>query len=166
MENVSISNMYVEVPATKPDAGYEYEGPIEDMPRNISPSSIVGMPDALITNVTLKNIEIKHPGGGNPMYAKVGLDELDKVPEKPTFYPEFSMFDELPAWGLYMRHAKDIKISNLTLSCEKKDYRIAIVTDDVQGSTLEGVRITQSGSAQPNAKNYLHAYKSTVTVKK
>lgn len=167
MENVHISHMYVEVPATKPDAGYEYEGPIEDMPRNISPSGIVGMPDALINNVTLKNIEIRMPGGGNPMFAKVGLDELDKVPEKPTFYPEFSMFDELPAWGLYMRHAKDIKISNLTLTCEKKDYRTAIVTDDVHGTMFESIKVTQPGVATPGvAKNYIHTYKSTGIVTK
>ncbi len=73
MENVSISNIYVEIPATKPDAGYEYEGPTEDMPRNISPASIVGMPDAMISNVTLTNIEIKYPGGGNPFLPKCHL---------------------------------------------------------------------------------------------
>ena len=53
MKNISISNVYAEVPVTKPDAGYNYEGPVEDLPRNISPSSIVGMPDAMIENVIL-----------------------------------------------------------------------------------------------------------------
>lgn len=101
------------------------------------------------------------------MFAKVGLDELDKVPEKPTFYPEFSMFDELPAWGLYMRHAKDIKISNLTLTCEKKDYRTAIVTDDVHSAMFESIKVTQPGVATPGvAKNYIHTYKSTGIVTK
>jgi len=71
MENITISNLYAEVPATKPDAGYSYEGPIEDLPRNISPASIVGMPDVRIKNLTLKNVEIHYPGGGNPLYAKL-----------------------------------------------------------------------------------------------
>ena len=106
MNGVTISNVYAEVPATKPDAGYNYEGPVEDLPRNISPSAIVGMPDAMIENITLRNIEIHYPGGGNPNYAKVGLDELDKVPEMGANYPEFSMFKELPAWGFYIRHAR------------------------------------------------------------
>lgn len=161
MENIHISNMYVEVPATKPDAGYEYEGPTEDMPRNISPAGITGMPDALITNVTLKNIEIRYPGGGNKMFAGVGLDQLDKVPEKPEFYPEFSMFDELPAWGLYIRHAKNIKVEGLTLSCEKKDYRTAVVLDDVQGASFNTVKVSK-----PDKRDWIYSHKSTGVEKK
>src|SRR5690606_34960378 len=38
MKNVRISNVYAEVPFNKPDAGYSYEGPVEDNPRNISPA--------------------------------------------------------------------------------------------------------------------------------
>lgn len=146
MNNVSISNVYAEVPATKPDAGYNYEGPVEDLPRNPSPSSIVGMPDANIENISLKNIEIHYPGGGNPSYAKVGLDELDKVPEMAASYPEFSMFKELPAWGFYIRHAKGITFENVKLFCEKKDYRTAVVLDDVKGATFRSVNVNEPGS--------------------
>ena len=145
MNNISISNVYAEVPATKADAGYNYEGPVEDLPRNISPASIVGMPDVAITNVTLKNIEIHYPGGGNPRYAKVGLDELDKVPELPANYPEFSMFKELPAWGFYVRHVKGITFENVTLTCEKEDYRTSIVLDDVQGATFKSLKVEEPG---------------------
>jgi len=146
MNNISISNVYAEVPATKPDAGYNYEGPVEDMPRNISPASIAGMPDVPIENVRLRNIEIHYPGGGNPSFARVGLDELDKVPELEANYPEFSMFKELPAWGFYIRHAKDIIFENVTLVCGKKDYRTAIVLDDVQGATFSGLKVTEPGT--------------------
>jgi len=156
MNNISISNVYAEVPATKPDAGYNYEGPVEDNPRNISPSSIVGMPDAMIENITLKNIEIHHPGGGNTAYAKVGLDELDKVPEMAASYPEFSMFKELPAWGFYIRHAKNIKFENVILICAKKDYRTAVVLDDVHLATFKTLKVNE-----PEHKNPLHSYKSS-----
>lgn len=61
MKNVTIQNVYAEVPLRKPDAGYNYEGPIEDMPRNISPASIVGLPDYPIENITLKNITMVYP---------------------------------------------------------------------------------------------------------
>lgn len=145
INNISISNVYAEVPATKADAGYNYEGPVEDLPRNISPASIVGMPDVSITNVTLKNIEIHYPGGGNPRYAKVGLNELEKVPELPANYPEFSMFKELPAWGFYVRHAKGITFENVTLTCEKEDYRTAIVLDDVRGATFKSLKVEEPG---------------------
>jgi polygalacturonase len=160
MNNITISNVYAEVPATKPDAGYNYEGPVEDMPRNISPASIVGLPDALIENVTLRNIEIHYPGGGNSSFAKVGLDELDKVPEMAASYPEFSMFKELPAWGFYVRHAKGITFENVTLTCGKKDYRTAVVLDDVTGAKIKTLKINEEG----NRKEPVYSYKSTGVV--
>lgn len=145
MSNITISNVYAEVPSAKPDAGYNYEGPVEDMPRNISPSSIAGMPDERIENVSLRNIEINYPGGGNPQFARIGLDELDMVPELAANYPEFSMFKELPAWGIYIRHAKGIIIENVTLHCSKKDYRTAVVFDDVMGATLKNLKVDEPG---------------------
>jgi len=163
MNGVTISNVYAEVPATKPDAGYNYEGPVEDLPRNISPSAIVGMPDAMIENITLKNIEIHYPGGGNPHYAKVGLDELDKVPELASNYPEFSMFKELPAWGFYIRHARGISMENVKLVCEKKDYRTAVVLDDVQGASFRNLQVTEPGGK----KDGIFSYRSTeIEIKK
>jgi hypothetical protein len=156
MSNIHISNVYAEVPAAKPDAGYNYEGPVEDLPRNISPSSIVGMPDAIIENITLKNIEIRYPGGGNPLYARIGLNELDKIPEMAAAYPEFSMFKELPAWGFYVRHAKGIVFENVTLVCEKKDYRTAVVLDHVKGATLISLKVSEPGKN----KNSLFSAKS------
>ena len=38
IDGVTIRNMYCELSDGKPDAGYEYEGPVEDLPRNISPA--------------------------------------------------------------------------------------------------------------------------------
>lgn len=35
-------------------------------------------------------------------FAKVGLDELDKIPEMGASYPEFSMFKELPGVSLFV----------------------------------------------------------------
>ena len=157
MNNITISNVYAEVPATKPDAGYNYEGPVEDLPRNISPASIAGMPDVPIENVTLKNIEIRYPGGGIAEYAKVSLDELDKVPEMAASYPEFSMFKELPAWGFYIRHAKGIKFENIMLSAAKKDYRTAVVLDDVHGVTFNSLKVTEPGEK----KEPVFSYRST-----
>lgn len=157
MENISIKNVYAEVPATKPDAGYNYEGPVEDLPRNISPAAIVGMPDVAIKNVRLENVEIHYPGGGNPLYARVGLDELDKVPELAEKYPEFSMFKELPAWGFYIRHAQNIEFDNVKLICEKEDYRTAIVLDDVQGASFNSLEVEEPGTVKDPVYTYRSA---------
>ena len=150
LENIRIKNVTAEIAATKPDAGYEYEGPIEDLPRNISPPIIIaGMPDAIIKNVSFNNIELKHPGGGNPLYAKVLLNELDSVSEQKTGYPEFSKFKELPAWGIYVRHARDIKFNNVKLFCGKKDYRTAIVLDDVDRAEFIKTTIKEIDKKKP-----------------
>lgn len=142
LSNVQISNLSAEIAADKADSGYSYEGPVEDQPRNVSPAIIItGLPGSFISDVTLKNITIRNPGGGNSFFAKVLLNELDKVPEKPFSYPDFSMFGELPAWGIYIRHAKNILLNNLQLSCSRKDYRVAIVLDDVHQASLLSMAI-------------------------
>jgi hypothetical protein len=148
MKNITISNVYAEVPFGKPDAGYNYEGPVEDLPRNISPASIVGLPEYKIQNVKLKNIEIVYPGAGNPLYAKRGLTpaELDSIPEMRTAYPEFSQFKELPAWGIYVRHAEGISFENVTFTALKKDYRPSIVIDDVKGASFKGMLFNEPES--------------------
>lgn len=150
LENIRIKNVSLEIARNKPDSGYEYEGPIEDMPRNTSPAIIVtGLPGAMVANVSFNNIDIAHPGGGNPQFAKILLNQLDSVPEKAAAYPEFSMFRELPAWGIYVRHAKDIQVSNLRLSCKKKDYRTAIVLDDVHHSQFISTNIKEADRKKP-----------------
>lgn len=157
LDNVRISHVYAEVPATKPDAGYEYEGPIEDQPRNTSPSSIVGLADNHITNVSISDVEIVYPGGGDPDYAKVGTDELDKVPEMPKAYPEFSQHKELPAWGFYVRHADNVKFSNVKLTAKAKDYRPAVVLDDVQGGSFKKIKVAEPSAGK---KPKIFVYKS------
>ena len=148
LRNITLSNIKVEVPATKADAGYSYEGPIEDLPRNISPSGIVGIPELPIENVTLKNVEIIYPGGGNKLYAYRGTsdEELDSIPEMKDVYPEFSQFKELPSWGLFIRHAKGITLDNVRLVAGAKDYRPAIVADDVQGLEIKNLKTEEPGA--------------------
>ena len=148
MNNVVIKNVYAEVPSSKPDSGYSYEGPVEDLPRNISPSSIIGLPQYKIRNVTLSNIEIVYPGAGNPHYARRGTSkaELAAIPEMPNAYPEFSQFKELPAWGFYVRHAEGITFDNITLKAKEGDYRPAIGFDDVKGASFKAITIKEPDS--------------------
>ena len=146
MDGITIRNLYCEVAATKPDAGYEYEGPVEDLPRNISPCGIIGLQDSKIKNITLENIEIVFPGGGDPFYAHVSLDELDKVPEMPKAYPEFSQHMELPAWGFFIRHVDGLTMKNIKLTALKKDYRTAIVMDDVNNHNIHELIIEEPNS--------------------
>ena len=144
LKDIVIRNVYVEVPADKPDAGYNYEGPVEDLPRNISPSSIVGAPGHRIQNIILENVEIRYPGGSDSSYAFCGSDpkSLAAISERNAQYPEFSMFKELPAWGLYLRHADNIQLRNVHMTVANHDYRPCIVADDVNGLTIVDSRPT------------------------
>lgn len=148
MKNVTIQNFYAEITADKPDAGYTYEGPIEDNPRNISPSSIVGLENMKIENVVLRNIEISYPGEGNPNYAFRGTskEEIESIPEMTDSYPEFSQFKELPSWGFFVKHANNVSFENVKLIARNKDYRPAIVFDKVNGHSLKNVKIEEAGS--------------------
>jgi len=165
MRNITIKNVYAEVPLDKPDAGYNYEGPIEDLPRNISPCIIAGIPGYKIENVVMENIEIVYPGGGNPRYAYRGTtpEDLDGIDEMISYYPEFSQWKELPAWGFYMRHAKGITLRNFTFHAQKPDYRPAIVCDDVEALKLENVVYDEPArvKAASSAKEQVVMYKSS-----
>ena len=55
------------------------------------------------------------------------------------------MFGELPAWGFYVRHAKNVTFENVKISTVKPDYRAAFVFDDVQSPVLDRVAIFSEG---------------------
>ena len=141
LRNVTIKNIKAKIAYYPPDSKYEIRGPQLPFFHNIFPSSITGVPDFLVQNVHLENIKIVYPGRGNQAYANMPVDRLDDVPENANHYPEFSMFGELPSWGFYIRHVEGLTLKNVVLKVKKEDYRPAIVLDDVNNSSLEGVKI-------------------------
>ena len=162
MESITIRNLYAEIPVEKPDYGVDYEGPtLEDQPRNVLPCGIVGLEGQPIKNVKIENVEIHFPGGGDPLFAKVGTYELEKVPEMPKSYPEFSQFKELPAWGFYIRHAEGVHFQNVTLTAAEKDYRPAIVLDDVHVASFTNVK-----TSAPKQKVSIFKAKNCSDIKK
>jgi hypothetical protein len=151
LADVVIRHFTIRIAAGKADSGYPYEGPIEDEPRNISPIVLTGLPGALLQNIRLEDVTVYYPGGGNPFIAH--RSPTDSIPELPAKYPEFSMFRELPAWGLYIRHAHRIQVKDLRLYCAAKDYRTAIVLDDVGGASWETTVVNEPGKKPLTWKN-------------
>ena len=43
---------------------------------------------------------------------------------------------ELPAWGFFIRHVDGLTMKNIQLTAQKKDYRTAIVMDDVKNHSI------------------------------
>ena len=69
-------------------------------------------------------------------------------PEQAKAYPEPSMFGILPAWGLYVRHAKDLAFRDIKFSFGKEDTRPVVVLDDVAGAEFKNFK-TQHGGGAP-----------------
>ena len=171
LRNVYIANVQVQVPRGKPDEGYPLEGPLLKYPpgfvknpanpyqsvspwnhssfdttavvyqHNVFPTSVTGLPGHDVENVTLENIEIIYEGGGTKEVNYFPLDSLNTITEAETSYPEFSMFGELPAWGMYIRHVKGLTMRNVNLVLQNPDYRVALLADDVKNLKLEKVNI-------------------------
>jgi polygalacturonase len=96
--------------------------------------SMTGLPDHPIENIALNHIRISFKGGVKKQAA------FKDVPELPDHYPESTMFGELPAYGFFIRHGKNIRLNQIDLTVETDDHRPALVCDDVQGLDISGFR--------------------------
>jgi polygalacturonase len=101
---------------------------------------ISGLPGHAIEDVKLSNIRIVYKGGGTVEQAQLTPPESEKL------YPEPWMFGIIPSSAFYIRHAKNIEISDVDISFMQPDFRPSIQLDDVKGSIFNHVRINQ-----PNA---------------
>jgi polygalacturonase len=137
IRDVVIKGLRVEVPAGKPDKGYEMEGPVVGPAHNFLPASIVGLPGHPVEGIRLEDVEIDYKGVEDKAVGFVPLDSLERVPERESDYPEFSMFGELPAWGLYVRHVSGLELRHVVLRHVEVGFRPAMVFDDVAGLSID-----------------------------
>ena len=105
--------------------------------------AIAGLPGHPIENVSLSHIRINYRGGGTME------DARKSIPEKPEDYPRCTMFGNVPAYGIYIRHAKGITLHELDLEYRRDECRPAIVCDDVAGLDLSGLRAEGPRKGQP-----------------
>ncbi len=103
--------------------------------------SITGLPGHAIENVTLSNIQLGFEGGGTKE------DASREIPEKPTSYPESTMFGALSAYGFFCRHVEGLRFHNLQLRTSAPDYRHAIVLDDVNEAVIDSSDATFAAGA-------------------
>ncbi len=110
--------------------------------------SVQGIPGAAVEGITLSDCRFVCTGGGTKKDAETPVEELE------TLYPESTMFGNLPSWGLYLRHAKNIGLRNIVFELKSEDVRPTIVLDDVQGAVLAGLRAEgATGSVSVVEKN-------------
>ena len=109
-------------------------------------SSIAGLPDHRIENVSLSHLQFVYEGGG------MAGDAARPIPEKAESYPEGWMFGTLPAWGLYCRHVRGLKLDHITLQLAAPDARHAVVFDDVEDLDVNALDCAFSPGAAPMVK--------------
>jgi polygalacturonase len=96
-------------------------------------SIIAGLPGHPIEDVSLSDIRILYKGGGTRAQAWL------EPPERETNYPEPSMFGELPAYGFFIRHARGVEMTNVSVGFMLADLRPAFHLEDVRGASFLGV---------------------------
>lgn len=95
------------------------------------PVMIMGIPSQKIENVLIKNINVKYAGG------KDYRDFRLKVPEQEEEYPESNRFRNLNAYGIYIRHAKNISVEKLKVIPRENTKRKFKIVSDCENFSLK-----------------------------
>ncbi len=104
---------------------------------------ITGVPGHDITNLTLENIEITLAGGGTAEDArKVVPEAIDQYPEVKTFGPK------IPAYGVWARHVKGLKLINVKFSLGSNDVRPALICEDGKEITVSNWNLPETKGAE------------------
>jgi polygalacturonase len=119
--------------------------------------SITGIPGAPVEEISLSNISLETAGSDSI------ANPFQPVQEKETDYPEGNMFGMLPAYGLYIRHARGIRLSGITVRSGKKDSRPGIVVAESQGFRLSGLDIA-TGPQAPAALWFIDSRDGSISV--
>jgi hypothetical protein len=104
-------------------------------------SIIAGIPGYPIEDVTISNIRVSYVGGGS------FEGNVESVPELISEYPDTDMFGPIPAYGIYCRHVKNIKLQEIDFSLLNPDKRSAFIFEEVEKLKISGVKAARSAGA-------------------
>lgn len=88
-------------------------------------ASVESWAEKALEDVTLRDVTIEYTGGGSRDQAKKSV-KSPGVDARP-----------LPAWGLYARNVKNLRLDNVRLRCREKDLRPVIIARDVERLELK-----------------------------
>jgi hypothetical protein len=104
---------------------------------------VTGIPGHYITDLTLEDIEISLAGGGLEEHARQVVPEaVDQYPEVKTFGPR------VPAYGVWARHVKGLKLKNVRFYLDSNDVRPAIICEDGIDILIADLHIPKTTDAQ------------------
>jgi hypothetical protein len=93
------------------------------------PSSIMGLHDKKITNVTVSNYTVRYGESEEPL-------PYNKVPLAEFLYPYARMFQKLPAYALYCRNVEGLRLQNIAMYSTDKEKRPPVAFDRVNNASL------------------------------
>ncbi|RLD76501.1 MAG: hypothetical protein DRJ07_16265 [Bacteroidetes bacterium] len=103
---------------------------------------VMGIPGYYIEDLTLSNIRIYYRGG-------VSKDAIDKeVPQNIDTYPDPYRWHSMPAYGMYFRYVKGLRVNNVVLRYMNRDERPAFILDDVHNASFSHID-AQKGKDAP-----------------
>jgi hypothetical protein len=106
-------------------------------------SSITGIPNHPLEDITLRNIRIQTEEPGQAAWAN------NVVPENEHAYAEGTLFGRFPAFGIYCRHVNGLNLSDIDLVSKANDPRPMVVFDDVSALSLRNITGTPPSQGAP-----------------
>src|ERR1039458_8865947 len=104
-------------------------------------TNISGMPGYMIEDLKISDVFFHQRGGA------AGEMPTRQPPELEKAYPEPTMFGDLPATGLFVRHVRNLEVSNLEVMTEAADARPAFWLMDVDGVDFFRVKVPRQSVA-------------------
>jgi polygalacturonase len=101
-------------------------------------SLLCGLPGHPIEDVSLSDLRFEYLGGGT------GEDAACEPPENERSYPEPSMFGTIPAYGLFARHVRNLRVRDLAVGFVNDELRPPVVLHDVDGADFAGLEAARA----------------------
>ena len=102
---------------------------------------VMGIPGHYIEDLTLSNIRIHYRGGAS----KEAIAK--EVPQNIDMYPDPYRWESMPAYGVYFRYVKGLRVDNVVLRYLNKDERPAFILDDVHDARFSHIDAQQGEGA-------------------
>ena len=99
---------------------------------------ITGVPNHPIEDIRIQNVLIHHQGGGTADQSSIHLEE------KENAYPEPGMFGTSPSHGIFIRHVRNIEVSDVRILAATPDARPTFHLEDVDTADFHHVAATNS----------------------
>ena len=115
-------------------------------------SIISGIPGHSIEDIKISDLYIQHQGGATSETAALQPAELEKS------YPEPKMFGQMPSQGFFIRHVRNIEMSNVEISSLQADARPTFILDNVQGARFFRIRGPQAEGVPRFVLNHVEEF--------